>query len=198
MPKKLSVDERKRKADEHDLRGLKLRIEAKKSFVLHCLEDTVCLDACYDVCQTIQSEAKKVEKVKEEGELPKDSSVWAEQYNRPEVTPCKLLKTILQVIDKITFSDGNIKSLCKRGARDTPKEELAKLLEYVCVIFLLVVSFLSHCAHLMLSEAMLSRWLAERDWLACCCLLIGGWTVSMASTPLRTRDQKSQQGALSL
>ena len=56
---------------------------------------------------------------------------WAEQYNRPEITPCKFMKPVLQSLDKVVFSNGNLRALCKKGAREPAKEDLANLfLEY--------------------------------------------------------------------
>ena len=60
------------------------------------------------------------------------SEKWAPQYNRPDCTPAKLLKILLQYAHAVVYSERNVKGLCvNRSQREPQKDILADHLEYV-------------------------------------------------------------------
>eukprot|EP00971_Amphidinium_carterae_P334308 6469515-Amphidinium_carterae.1 len=62
------------------------------------------------------------------------ASTWVDQYNKPCVVPSKLLQAVLQKVDRIVFSTGNLKQTCIQGQREPPKEVLSHVIEYVADI----------------------------------------------------------------
>jgi hypothetical protein len=67
-----------------------------------------------------------------EAEVPTlpDAWVWLPQYTKLGVTPSKFLKKLCQACDPITYSDGNLRSLCAKNQRDVPHEPLCEILEF--------------------------------------------------------------------
>ena len=129
MPKTLSAEQKLQRSAEHDLKGLQLKADAKKAKVIASLNDPTVLEAVYDMVVSMEGRAAapSIEGPKATKQM---EMVWMDQYNRVEITPAKFLRVVLQKLDKVCFSDGNLKSLMKKGAREVDKRVLAMYIEY--------------------------------------------------------------------
>ena len=58
------------------------------------------------------------------------AALWLDQYNSFENTPAKFLKKLCNAIDGITYSDGNLKALCKPNQWMPPARSLCEILEF--------------------------------------------------------------------
>ena len=130
MPKKLSVEQKLQRAQAHEVKGVALRLDAKKAKVESVLDDPFFLEPIYALVESLVTEKEKSSPAAPTASAKVDMKEWCEQYNKPKVVPAKLLRLVLGDIDKVTFSAGNVKALCSKGQREPYKEELAKYLEY--------------------------------------------------------------------
>ena len=130
MPRKQSLEEQEHKLLQNAAKVEKQRCDMKKQTIVAALENPTLRDSLYDHLQSLKNDAASVGL---QIAQPKKSvsTEWREQYTKMESTPAKLLKLVLQSVDKVTFSDGNIRSICRPGQREPSSLDLSCHLEYV-------------------------------------------------------------------
>ena len=87
MPKKLSVDEQWQRAQAHEVRGVALRLEAKKVKVMSVLSDPFFLEPIFTLVESLETEKAKSATLSAPSVSSKvESHDWCEQYNKPKLS----------------------------------------------------------------------------------------------------------------
>eukprot|EP00971_Amphidinium_carterae_P332826 6467184-Amphidinium_carterae.1 len=135
MPKKQSAVEQMEKSLLHDIKGIQKTQSAKKAWVEERLKLPEYLEAMYKLCINMDKAHGFDIAASSSSHVEVDlASTWVDQYNKPCVVPSKLLQAVLQKVDRIVFSAGNLKQTCIQGQREPPKEVLSHVIEYVADI----------------------------------------------------------------
>ena len=104
-----------------------MKADAKNAKVIAdiaSLSDPTVLEAVHDMVVSMEGRAAapSIEGPKATKQV---EMVWMDQCSRVEITPAKFLRVVSQKLDKVCFSDGNLKSSMKKGAREVDKRVLA-------------------------------------------------------------------------
>ena len=133
MPKRQSAEEQLVQAANAQAKTLKAREDglferAKELLFKHRHLRQLCVDFLNDCLKHERGElAEKKHVVKE------DPNAWNGKYTKLNVTPVKILKRVLQLLNRVSFSDGNLRQRwCgSNSIREPPAEELRFIVEYL-------------------------------------------------------------------
>ena len=116
--------------------SIKARGEYKRSAVIDACNDPEQLDVLFDKVLGFKRKAEEGEEAAPAAKRARvDDLEWNAQYGKPKDTPTKLLKPVLQAMNDVVFSDGNLHAgYWKPGMKDVPKETCSELLEYAADI----------------------------------------------------------------
>lgn len=131
MPKAQSIQEIEARLAGDVEKTQKRRACLKRTTVVRALEEEYYRDALYDHFQLLKRQ--RTGDLKDA--MPKKKTVtmsdeWLEQYTRPCNTPSRLLKRVLQAVDRVCFSEGNLSLIMGHGKREPTPLVLSQFLEY--------------------------------------------------------------------
>ena len=129
MPKKLGELDAAAKVLDAQRKSQAARVLAMQAKIKAVWDDEKALSAICDLIDAMRDQTpalKPSKKVEGSGALS-----WDESYSNFAKTPVGQLIVVLQAVDPIVFSDGNLLALRqKKSQRKPPKEEIWKYLEY--------------------------------------------------------------------
>lgn len=133
MPKRLSAEEKIAKAEATANKAVALKIQGHLEQAKRLLQKHP--DLAKDTVEFLEGAIQRKEHgmpQAPEAKKQPESEAWLPQYTKLEVTPTRLLRQILQAMNPIVFSNGNLRSFCAKHQREPPKIPLAECVEFGC------------------------------------------------------------------
>ena len=129
MPRSVKLEDAIVKAHAHERQAVLMRRQSLLMEITKILkEHPEHMNAVLDFLHTLTLQGPALQSPKK-AKGP-DRASWLDQYTKLENTPSQLLVPLLQAINPIVFSDGNLRTLCAKSQRLPGREILATYIEF--------------------------------------------------------------------